>query len=159
MSIVDKSKLSGLVERYANLMMAYAYSYCKNRADAEDIIQEVFVKYLKRLPKFKDDNHEKAWFLRVTINTSKDYINSFWYRKTEALNESISFEKEDDLNVWEQVMKLPQKYKIVILLFYQDGYSIKEISSILKIRESTVATQLNRGRELLKIMNKEDFYG
>ncbi len=159
MSNEYKPKINDLIEKYANLMMRYAYSYCKNRVDAEDIIQEVFVKYLKRLPTFKNDTHEKAWFLRVTINTSKDYINSFWYRKTEAISENITVEVQSNLNIWDEVMKLPQKYRIVILLYYQEGYSVKEISSILKIRESTISTQLSRARELLKTMNKEDFYG
>lgn len=71
----EKIETSQLIEKYANLMLRCAISYCGNRSDAEDIIQEVFIKYMKKLPKFKDDEHEKAWFLRVTINTSKDYIS------------------------------------------------------------------------------------
>lgn len=156
MTAEEKYIINNLIEKYANIMFRCAYSYCGNRTDAEDVIQEVFIKYMKKLPKFKDEKHEKAWFLRVTINTVKDYVNSFWYRKTEAINENISYENEEKINIWELVQKLPPKYCIVIQLFYQEGYSIKEISSILKVRESTVGTQLGRARELLKKISKED---
>jgi RNA polymerase sigma-70 factor (ECF subfamily) len=156
MTIDEKILINNLIEKYANIMLRCAYSYCGNQADAEDVIQEVFIKYMRKSPIFKDDNHEKAWFLRVTINTAKDYANSFWYRRTEGINENIPSENKDEIDIWELVRKLPQKYRIVIQLFYQEGYSIKEISSILKLRASTVGTQLDRARELLKKMSKEE---
>lgn len=124
--------------------------------DAEDVIQEVFLKYMRKHPEFKDLNHERAWFLRVTINTAKDYVNSFWYRKTEALNENILYENEQEKDIWELVQQLPKKYRLIIQLFYQEGYSIKEISYILKTRESTVGTQLSRAREMLKNKFEEE---
>ncbi|WMJ90715.1 RNA polymerase sigma factor [Anaerocolumna sp. MB42-C2] len=144
------------MEKYADSIFRCAYSYCGNRMDAEDVIQEVFLKYMRKHPEFKDLNHERAWFLRVTINTAKDYVNSFWYRKTEALNENILYENEQEKDIWELVQQLPKKYRLIIQLFYQEGYSIKEISYILKTRESTVGTQLSRAREMLKNKFEEE---
>lgn len=152
----EKLKTNQLIETYANMMFRCAHAYCGSSADAEDIIQEVFIKYMKKLPEFKDEEHEKAWFLRVTINTSKDYIKSFWYRKTEAINEDIPYECETEREIWEMVQKLPPKYRIIIQLFYHEGYSIAEISALLKTKVSTIGTQLSRAREMLKKMSKEE---
>jgi len=137
-------------------MLRCAYSYCGNRTDAEDVIQEVFIKYMKKLPVFNNDEHEKAWFLRVTINTAKDYVKSFWYRKTEAIDENIPYKHAEEIEIWEMVQKLPPKYRILIQLFYQEGYLIKEISELLRMRNSTVGTQLCRARALLKKLNEEE---
>lgn len=145
-----------LVEKYANTMFRCAYSYCQNRMDAEDVIQEVFLKYLKKKPKFIDENHEKAWLLRVTINVSKDYIKSFGYKKTQSLNDDIPLIDKEKSDVWEAVSGLPPKYRIVIQLYYQENYSIKEISKLLKVKESTIGTQLGRAKEKLKRLMKEE---
>ena len=126
--IDEKARINYMVKKYADIMLHCAYSYCQNITDAEDIIQEVFLKYLKKSPKFIDNDHEKAWFLRVTINTSKDYIKSFWYRKTEAINENILYDDDEGDEIWGLVKKLPPKYRIIIQLYYQEGYSIKELS-------------------------------
>ena len=96
----DKIEINQLVNKYANVMLRCAYTYCGNLTDAEDIIQEVFLKYLNKLPNFNNDEHEKAWFLRVTINTSKDYLKSFWHQKTEPINDSISYVNEIEENIW-----------------------------------------------------------
>lgn len=159
MTSEDKKLMNYMIEKYADMMFRCAYSYCKNRADTEDIIQEVFIKYMKKSPEFSDEKHEKAWFIRVTINTAKDYIKSFWYRKTEGMNEDIIYNDKESINIWEIVGKLPPKYRSIIQLYYQEGYSIKEISFILKMRESTVGTQLSRARDLLKKIGKEEQNG
>ncbi|MHB8128898.1 MAG: RNA polymerase sigma factor [Mobilitalea sp.] len=152
----EKIQANQLIEKYAKMMLRCAYAYCGDRTDAEDIIQDVFIKYMKKLPVFNDEEHEKAWFLRVTINTSKDYVKSFWYRKTEAIDENIPYEYAEEKEIWEMVQKLPPKYRIIIQLFYQEGYLIKEISELLKIRKSTVGTQLGRAREMLKKLSEEE---
>lgn len=155
LTAAEKLHTDQLIEKYASMMLRCAYAYCGNRADAEDILQEVFIKYMKHLPAFKDSSHEKAWFLRVTINTSKDYTKSFWYRRTEAMDENIPYECAEEKEIWDMVQKLPPKYRIIIQLFYQEGYSIREISELLKLKETTIGTQLTRARGLLKKICKE----
>lgn len=152
---IENIELNQLIEKYANIMFRCAYAYCGNRSDAEDIIQEVFLKYLNKTPEFKCEKHEKAWLLRVTINTSKDYIKSFWHKKTVPITDDIAYNYEVE-TIWEIVQKLPLKYRVIIQLFYQEGYSIKDISMQLKIKESTIGTQLSRAREMLKNMIKEE---
>jgi len=160
--IINRSKadenieMDRLIKKYANIMFRCAHSYCGNRTDAEDIIQEVFLKYLNKSPEFKNDDHEKAWLLRVTINTSKDYVKSFWHQKTTSITEDIPYINDTDVEIWGDVKKLSPKYRVIIQLFYQEGYSIKEISELLKIRESTIGTQLSRAREILKKIIKEE---
>lgn len=152
---IKEIKVDELVDKYSKLMYHIAFNYCKNRADAEDIIQDVFYKYINKKPDFTDEDHERAWFLRVTINTSKDYTKSFWFKKTEGLNKDISFVNEKEKYIWELVQILPIKDRIVIQLYYQEGYLIKEISSILGIRESTICSRLERARKKLRKLCEE----
>jgi RNA polymerase sigma-70 factor (ECF subfamily) len=140
---------------HADIIYRLAYARTKSKFDSDDILQEVFIKYMKKTPEFHDEEHEKAWFLRVTINTSKDYLKSFWFRRTEAIDENIPYECEEEKDIWELVQKLSPKYRSIIQLFYQEGYSIKEISKILKIKETTVGSQLSRARELLRKLSME----
>jgi RNA polymerase sigma-70 factor (ECF subfamily) len=139
-----------IVNKYSDAMFRCAYTYCNNRQDAEDIIQEVFYKYLLKKPSFKDESHEKAWFLRVTINTSKNYVHSFWHRNVECIQEDISYINSEEEEIWELVRKLPEKYRVVIELHYLEGYSIKEIAEILNKNNSTVGTWFERAKKMLK---------
>lgn len=144
--------------KYKDTVFRIAFSYCKNRSDAEDISQEVFLKYYTTDPDIADEAEEKAWLIRVTINKSKDLLKSCWYSKRceyDDLNQSYSI-NEPQFNVLEAVLKLPQKYKIVIHLYYFEHYTIKEISEITGIKISTLQTRLERGRKLLKKKLKEE---
>ena len=111
-------EFSQTVDKYSTSVFRCAYTYCNNRQDAEDIMQEVFIKYLTKKPVFADEAHEKAWFLRVTINLSKNYVKSFWHRKTEGISDEIAYMPEESREIWELVQKLPEKYRIVIELYY-----------------------------------------
>ena len=139
-----------IVDKYATSIFRCAYAYCNSRQDAEDIMQEVFCKYLSKKPIFNDATHEKAWFLRVTINISKNYVKSFWRRKTEGLTEGIVYVDEDSREIWDAVRKLPEKYRVVLELHYWEGYTIKEMAEILKKNPSTVGTHLERAKKMLK---------
>jgi RNA polymerase sigma-70 factor (ECF subfamily) len=145
-----------IVEKYSNLLVNHAYAICGNKSDAEDIVQEVFVKYLKKKPKFESEEHMKAWLIRVTINLAKNYKNTFWNRKRENLEDIYESKSPIEEKIWDIVKKLPDKYRIVIDLYYREGYSIKEISNILKKSPSTIGTQLERGRKKLKKMLEEN---
>lgn len=139
-----------IIERYKNTVFRAAYSYLKNRPDAEDIFQEVFLQYFSRLLEFSDREHEKAWFIRTTINKCKNLLHSAWWKYTVALKEAPVFSEESDGELLKAVMELPQKYRGIIHLYYYEDYSVREISGLLKLRESTVQSRLFRARKLLK---------
>lgn len=149
-----------VIQKYSDMVYRFAYSLVKDKYDAEDIHQEVFVKFICTHPKFKNTEHEKAWFLRVTINLCKNLWKTAWKQKmisfldSEAKEPVIEINKED--NIIEIVKQLPQKYKVVIHLFYYEELSIDEISQVLKLRPSTIRCQLTRARKKLKELIKED---
>ena len=146
--------------KYADRMFAAAFAVCRNRMDADDAVQDTLIKYHSLRKDFEDENHLKAWLLRVVINRAKDLSTSFWRRNKvpwEDYMTELAFEAPEDSRLFEAVMRLPDKYRTVIHLFYYEDYSIQEIAAILKSREGTVKSQLSRGRELLKTMLKEEW--
>jgi len=148
-----------VLERYAATVFNAAYTMVKNREDAEDIAQDVFLSYVKTKPAFESAAHEKAWLLRVTINRCKSFFRSAWQKKTTALEEDFpttSF-TADELAVVEAVNHLPKKYRQVIYLYYIEGYATGEIASLLSIPRNTVLSQLSRARRLLKTALKGEF--
>ena len=146
------------MEQFSTDVFRMAYARTNNKTDAEDITQETFKKYMKETNPFEHAINVKAWLLRVTINQSINLVTSAWYRKSTAMEEAdaIAKEIEDKSDVYYAVMKLPPKYKTVIHLYYYEGYSVQEISSILGIKESTIKSQLKRARSKLKEMLKEE---
>ena len=149
------------IEKYSATVFRCAYSFVKNRHDAEDIMQEVFVKYLTKKPFFADENHEKAWFIRVTINMSKNYLRSFWFRNREEFSDDLvgDNDNESSAELWSAIYELPEKYRVTIVMYYIENYSIKEISQILKKKQSTVGTWLERGKKKLKQIMEEKYHG
>lgn len=141
-----------IIEKYSNMVYRMAYSMVKNRYDAEDIHQEVFMKYLKKCPVFENGDHEKAWFLRVTVNCCKNLWKSTWFQRVTGLEETEASLQQEDAHdeLIDTVKKLPQKYRAVIHLFYYEELSIEEISGVLGEKPSTVRTQLTRARGKLK---------
>ena len=120
-------------------------------------MQEAFCKYLSKRPSFKDENHEKAWFLRVTINVSKNYTKSFWHRNVSLMDQDIKFLSDEKQEIWNLVRELPEKYRVVIELHYIEGYSIKDIAKLLNKNESTIGTRFERAKKKLKeLIEKED---
>jgi RNA polymerase sigma-70 factor (ECF subfamily) len=114
-----------------------------------------FLKYLEKAPAFENEEHEKAWLIKVCINTCRNSLKSFWSRKTTGLNENLYGFSTEEYEVMDAVMRLPVKYRSVILLFYFEDYSIAQIAVILHQKESTIGSQLYRARQLLKPMLKE----
>ena len=147
-----------LLKEYGNHVLRLAYSYLHNMQDAEDILQETLIKYLQSAPAFQSPEHEKNWLLRVAANLSKNRIDYNRLRETDELDEKLWEEEREDLAfVWEAVRELPENYREVIHLYYYEGYSTKEIAKILQSRESTVRSNLKRGREKLKAILKEAY--
>lgn len=148
-----KLKTEELVDKYNKSIYALAFSICKNNADAQDIVQDTFIKYHLTNIEFESEEHIKAWLFRVAINKSKNVMKSFWKKSRVSFEDyinEIKFENDESKGLFEEVMKLPEKYRIVIHLFYYEDYSVKEISHCLKISESNVCVRLNRARKMLK---------
>lgn len=158
---------------YSASLARLAFTYLKSADDAEDVVQDVFLAYLKTKPSFAGPDHEKAWLIRATINRAKDVLKSAW-NKTRAdlpegniddaiadgwppCSESLSYLPEDQSSVLEAVLALDEKYRTPIHLHYYGGYSINEIAEFLNEKPATIGTRLARGRELLRTsLNEEE---
>ena len=159
---METQKYKEFVSEYANMVFKIAYNYCRNKYDAEDIVQNTFLKLLQYKGEFADGEHAKRWLIRVTVNESKNMCTSFWHKRIVSLEESksdaeFSFEDEKTSTLYDAVMNLNSKYRIVVHLYYYEGYSIKEISQILHIKETTIQTRLMRARAQLKNKLKGDW--
>lgn len=146
--------------RYGDRVFSAAFSVCRNREDADDVVQDTFIKYYTRNQDYIDDSHLKAWLLRVAINRAKDLNGAFWRRNRvswEEYMEQLEFVQPEDKSLFQAVMELPEKYRLVIHLFYYEEYSIAEIAALLRSTQGTVKAQLSRGRKLLKSMLTEDW--
>ena len=152
--MMTKWDINVIVEEYADTITRICYSYGKNYDDTQDIMQNFFLKHMRANPEFDSKEHEKAWIIRVTINECKDFLKNIFRRHT-SLEEAqeIPIEEKEDLSyIREAVLKLPDKYKSVIYLFYYEGYTAVEIAGILHKKENTVYTWMNRARQMLKDM-------
>ena len=145
-----QNNVKDVIEKYSDMVYRIALTRSGTIENAEDIFQEVFIKFSEKKPSFNNEEHEKAWFIRVTINLTKNMNKSAWNRKVITLDEKITFENEEENNVFSVVSELPQNYKTVIYLSYYEGYKVKEIAEIMNKREGTIKTWLYRAREILK---------
>lgn len=152
---VDNDFIQLAVEKYSDMVIRIAYQNLKNQADAEDVTQEVFIKLLKQ-PAFNDDNHLKAWLIRITINQCKDLMKSDWFRKRQPLDENWQPHSEKQLGIISEIWKLPKNYRNVIYLYYYENYSVPEIARILGENENTISSRLTRARKKLKIILIEE---
>lgn len=143
---------------YGDSMLRLAFSYMHQISDAEDIVQEVLIKYIEKDPKINSENHEKAWLLRVTGNECKNKIKHNKIRQTSQLEESTKVFDNVELNyVWDAIKNLPDKYREVIHLYYQEGYSTTEVAKLLSKKESTVRSLMRRARKNLKDVLREEY--
>ena len=157
---LDRGEINRQAERildeYGNSILRLAYSYLHNISDAEEILQDTLLQFLKTVPDFENRTHEKAWLLRVAGNLSKNRIDYNRVRATDELRDTLKAEEREDLSfVWDAVQALPVPFREVIHLFYYEGYSTAEISRMLDRKESTVRSDLRRGRLKLKGILKE----
>lgn len=146
-------------QKYGDRIFSAAFSICRCREDADDVVQDTFLKYYLQNRDYIDDAHLKAWLLRVAVNRAKDISHTFWRRNRvswEEYMDELEFVQPEDRSLFQAVMKLPERYRTVIHLFYYEEYSVQEIASILGRSQGTVKSQLSRGRQLLKIMLTED---
>jgi len=139
-----------VIQKHYDMVYKLAYARTRNQYDAEDILQEVFLRYIRRSPEFMGEEHEKAWFLRVTINCSKNLFASFTKNSTVTLFDRNLGITDEEKILEEFLAKLPMKYRTVIHLFYYEDLKILDIAELLGLKESTVKIQLTRARRLLK---------
>lgn len=142
-----------VMDAYADMVRRICFVHLKNRHDTEDVFQNVYMKYLLYEGAFESIEHEKAWFARVTINACTDWLRALSRRKwvsLDALAEESAELDNPSKEVLETVLKLPEKYRDVIYLFYYEGYTAVEIARILGKKENTVYTRLSRAKEILR---------
>lgn len=147
-----------MLSEYGDSILRLAYSYLHNLSDAEEVLQDTLIRFLKTAPALESPAHEKAWLLRVAANLSKNRISYNRLRASDELKEELAAEEREDLSfVWEAVKALPARYREVIHLFYQEGCPTVQIAQMLDRKESTVRSDLRRGREKLKAVLKEAY--
>lgn len=147
-----------VIQYYSDMVYRLAFARTGTKHDADDIFQEVFFRYVKKKPVFQEEEHRKAWLIRVTINCSNNFWSSLWNKRTQELSDEMLFETEESINLYFELQQLPPKYREVIHLFYYENMSLEEISLALNRKNSTVRTQLTRARAMLKKFMKEADY-
>ena len=148
-----RMETQALAETYRDRLFAAAFQVCGNAADAEDAAQEALLRYHISEKQFESEQHIRAWLLRVAINCAKNVSRSFFRRNTVPLEDymdSLEFDSGESREIFREVMSLPEKYRLVIHLYYYEDYSVAEIGRILALTESNVKVRLSRGRQLLK---------
>lgn len=149
---------NNLAAEYQAMLYRVAFANMHNRADAEDVVQEVFLRYMKDEKPIANREHEKAWLIRTTIHICMDMLKSSWRRRTVPLTDSLQVQSREiylpyqlkDDRALEAVLKLPVHYRNPLYLFYYEDYSIQEIAEVLHEKEGTIKTRLRRGREEVK---------
>ena len=139
-----------VVKQHENKLFRTALAILGGAADAEDVVQDAFVRLFEKQPRFESDAHETAWLIRVTVNLCKSRLRSHWWKKTEPLLDTHPAQNDEQGDLINAVLALPMKYRAVIHLFYYEGYSTREIAEITEQKESTVRQRLTRARRMLK---------
>ena len=145
-----------LVRRYAGDVFRLAYARTGSRADAEDVMQETFLRLLRARPDFAEPEHAKAWLLRVAANCANDWFRAPWRRREGPLTDSLPAPEHEDGGVVEAVLALPAKYRTAVHLYYYEELSVAEIAKITGKSESAVKSRLFRARAMLREALKED---
>lgn len=152
------AELEQVMETYGKTVYRLAYSQTRTKADAEDIYQEVFLRYFQKRPSFASEEHRKAWLLRVTVNRARSLFASAWFRKTVPLEECAAFAQPEERKLDEALGQLAQKDRTLLHLFYYEQLSTREMAAVLNRKESTVRTQLTRARRKLAEIMKGEAY-
>lgn len=150
-----------VIEKYSTMLYRLAMVRMQNEEDAKDVVQDTFLRLIQHIQKgkeFNDDEHLKAWLLTVAANRGKSILSLAWNRKTEGMDNAreIAAPEEKTEYAYEYVMRLPEKYRIAIDLFYYEQLTTEQIAAVMKTKSATVRSYLHRGREKLKDMMEAD---
>ena len=154
-------EIEEVIEQYSTMLFRLSMVRMQNREDAQDVVQDTFLRLLTQVKKgktFREEEHLKAWLLTVATNRGKSILTMAWNRKTEGmevLNDMAAPEQKTDY-AYEYVMRLPEKYRVAINLFYYEQLTTEQIAEIMKTKPATVRSYLHRGREKLKNMMEEE---
>ena len=143
-------EMKNVILRNSDMVYKLAFSQMKNKDDADDVYQDVFYRYIRKRQKFESTEHEKAWFIRVTLNCSKTVMKSFWKDRICEVEEVEDFSHNDKEDLEYALRQLPKKYSAVIHLFYYEDLSVEKISEILRLSQPNVRMYLTRARRMLK---------
>ena len=152
-----QDEINNAIEKYSKTIYKVAFSYTKDKSISEDILQDVLIKFMTDSTNFHEDEHEKAWLIRVTINECKKFYRSIWNLRRISLEDIYPFSDIEKHDVFYAVMDLPKKYRLIIHLYYYEQLSIKEISSLMNANENTIMSLLYRGRKILKNIMEVDY--
>jgi RNA polymerase sigma-70 factor (ECF subfamily) len=153
---MELAPIEELVRRHESRLYRTAVAIMGNRADAEDVVQDAFIKVLEKRPEFDSPEHEIAWLIRVTVNLCRSRLRSKWWKTTVPLLDSYPARSESEQQLMETILSLPAKYRIVLHLFYYEGYSTREIAEVTEQKESSVRSLLTRARQRLGALLKEE---
>jgi RNA polymerase sigma-70 factor (ECF subfamily) len=156
---MDLNSTEDIINSFSDTVYRLAFARTGNKSDADEVYQETFLRLIKSKPKFTDEEHCKAWLIRVTVNCAKKLTGSAWRRKTVEMTEreeAVEFETAADISLFEEIQKLPPKYREVIHLCYFEDMTAEQIAKVLKRNPSTVRSQLKRAREQLKAIIEEE---
>ena len=143
--------MEGIVDKYGNMLFKICFVILCNEHDAEDVVQETLIKYITKSPTFNDLEHEKAWLITVATNNCKNMRRfKFMHQHMDISNLQLYSKDEENYGLLDILMRLPYKYKTVLLLYYVEGYKVNEIADILKISASATKKRLQRGRESIR---------
>jgi len=141
--------------RYRDTVYRLAVARTGSTHNADDILQEVFLRYIRSAPLFLDEEHRKAWLLRVTVNCCNSFMGSAWRRHTVPLEENLGARPKEQSDLWDTLRSLSPTHRTVIHLFYYEDRSVREIAEILEISESAVKVRLHRARNKLRDLLEE----
>lgn len=156
--MLTRERFAALAEKYMDMVFRVAYGYMRSRDDADDVTQEVLLRLYRTDTLFESEEHVKNWLIRVTVNQCKKVFRSLW-RRVESIEDyasTLRFETAEDRGLFCGIMRLEQKYRVAVLMYYYEGYSTPEIAELLGVPLNTVTTRLSRARAKLKNFLTED---
>lgn len=153
---MEKNDTAAAAEQYGAMVYRLAYAQLRTRPDADDVFQEVFLRYHRSAPPFESEAHRRAWLLRVTANCAKTLAAAPWRRRSVPLEDVYAYTDPEESSLDAALAKLPSKYRSVIHLYYYEGFTTEETAQILGRTPSTVRAQLTRARQRLAQLLKEE---
>lgn len=153
----NNSKFEFYVSQYMDMLYKLAFTYLKSEEDSNDVVQNVLLNFYKTKKEFESEEHIKFWLVRCTINECKKFWRTSWHRLVtfEEVSQSTS-EEESDIDLFNAIMSLDRKYRVVIVLYYIDDYKINEIAKLLNLPVGTVGSRLSKAKDKLKDYLKGD---
>lgn len=147
----DSDKIGAALQKYSDIVYRICFIYLGSRPEVDDVFQEVFLKLLQKKDSFADEDHEKAWMIRVAINQCKDTVKGWWWKRIDLMEKvELPGHEAEERDVLIGVLSLPQKYKDVVYLHYYQDYTVPQMAQLLTRSENTIYSQLHRAREILR---------